>query len=167
MCASTALAEGVSSWFWTEIEMARQSLKTDPRVAGATFDDFFRTQLLGPDGIPGADLTRKREGAIAFYVGDLGPGTCTGRLANGPNGSIIINTGCTWGAIGDSWAAAGFEQGYGFPSGPEYPASFRGERGQRQLFVNFSDRNLFDESWVAFWSERTGEVTWMRAQFEE
>jgi hypothetical protein len=72
----------------------------------------------GPDGIPGADGTGDSLGAFVFYTGVNGD---RGAIYASNNGNFIESYGL-YGAIFASWAAAGYENGHGYPTSEELTA---------------------------------------------
>jgi hypothetical protein len=82
------------------------------------WNDNFSQPDDGPDGLPGADGTGDGLGAFVFYTGVNGE---RGAIYGSNNGTYIASYGL-YGAILASWSAAGYENGYGYPTSEEVDA---------------------------------------------
>ena len=110
----------------------------------------------GPDGIDGPDGTPDGRGAFQFFHGENGE---PGAIYASPGGSHAV-----YGAILASWAAAGYEEGFGFPGSPEQdagPASLEDgcRPGDRiQWFRRYADYAAF----IACYNWERNFTTWIR-----
>jgi hypothetical protein len=117
----------------------------------------FSQPLVGPDGIPGPDGTPDGRGAFQFYTG-----------VDGLEGAIYVSRSGSHGVYGDilaSWAAAGYENGYGYPSSEELDAGDAEIRagckaGDRaQWFWTYVYGGNLQSPFLACWD---GETKWFR-----
>jgi hypothetical protein len=119
----------------------------------------YASELWGPDGIRGPDGTPDGRGAFAFYIGNTGIRGAIYAMRYGAG----IDVYSVQPPILDSWGAAGYELGYGYPIRDRFPATAFDQRlgcpsyAQTQWFLDPRTERSYtacvDDNGVVRWFE--------------